>query len=292
MRRNLVLLFMTILLAATPARAANDAVQAAWSAADKAATKGPADVPLGDQAVLHLPAGMAFVPKAEAAALMKAWGNGDDARSLGMVAPYAEGQNWVLTIDHIADGYIKDDDAKNWNIGELLQSLKDGTAEQNKQREKMGIPALDVVGWVEPPAYDAATHRLVWSLKAVNRGSRPDDPASVNYNTYALGRDGYFELDLLSTDKRVEQEKPYAQKLLGALEYKPGKRYEDFNSSTDTIAEYGLAALIGGVVAKKLGLIALAGVFILKFAKIILVSLAVAGGGIAKFFRRARPPSA
>jgi uncharacterized membrane-anchored protein len=42
------------------------------------------------------------------------------------------------------------------------------------------------------------------------------------------------------------------------------------------------------VVAKKLRLLALAGVFILKFAKIILVSLAVVGGGVVKFFRGKR----
>ena len=156
----------------------------------------------------------------------------------------------------------------------------------------MGIKALDVIGWIESPNYDASNHRLVWSLKAVERGAETRTPAVVNYNTYALGRDGYFELDLLSSDERVENEKRYARAVLAALEYKPGKKYEDFNASTDHIAEYGLAALIGGVVAKKLGLLALAGVFILKFAKIILVSLAVAGGGVVKFFRRKRSDNA
>ena len=42
--------------------------------------------------------------------------------------------------------------------------------------------------------------------------------------------------------------------LLADLDYNSGKRYEDFNASTDHIAEYGLAALIGGIAAKKLGL--------------------------------------
>jgi len=286
MRFAFLLLSLFWLAGLSPSFADEAATKAAWAAAIKAATSGPADIPLGDQATLHLPDGMAFVPKAEAVGLMKAWGNGEDPRSYGMVVPKDEDQYWVLTIDHTADGYIKDDDAKNWNADELLQSLKDGTEEQNKERVAMGYPALDVVGWVEPPAYDAATHRLVWSMKAVDRGAKPDDVASVNYNTYALGRDGYFELDLLSTDKSIEAEKPYARKLLAALDYKAGKRYEDFNSTTDTIAEYGLAALIGGVVAKKLGLLALAGVFLAKFAKVILVGLAVAGGGVAKFFRR------
>jgi uncharacterized membrane-anchored protein len=143
-----------------------------------------------------------------------------------------------------------------------------------------------VKGWIQPPAYNADNHRLVWSIRLTDRGAAAGDPAIVNYNTYALGRDGYFELNLMTDEARVETEKTYAHTLLAALEYNQGKRYEDFNAGTDHVAEYGIAALIAGVAAKKLGLLAVIGVFLAKFAKIILVALAVAGGGIVKFFRR------
>ncbi len=262
------------------------AAQMAWQAAFKSATRGPSDIALGDQAVLHLPAEMAFMPKAEATALAKALGNSTGEGFFGIIIALSENENWMITVNHTAEGYVKDDDAKNWNADELLQSLKDGTEQQNKEREKLGIVALDIVGWIEPPNYDAADHRLVWSMKAVDRGAAADVPATVNYNTYALGRDGFFEFDLITNDDVIEKEKPYAKAVLDALAYNSGKRYEDFEASTDHIAEYGLAALIGGVVAKKLGLLALAAVFLAKFAKVILVGLAVAGGGAFKFFRR------
>jgi len=269
-----------------------NASQLAWDAASKAATRGPAEITLGDQAILHLPAEMAFVPKTEAVALMKSWGNSVDDRFMGMVTPTSDSEYWVMTVDHTAEGFVKDDDAKNWNADEMLKSLREGTEAQNEERQKMGIAALDIVGWIEPPAYDTGSHRLVWSMKAVERGAAQDAPATVNYNTYALGRDGYFQIDLLTADNVIEKEKPYVRAVLAALEYKPGKRYEDFNADTDTIAEYGIAALIGGVVAKKLGLLAIAGIFIAKFAKLILVGLAVAGGGIVKFFRGGRSAGA
>jgi len=256
----------------------------AWQTAIKAATSGPSDMPLGDQAILHIPPAMAFVPKAEAATLMKTWGNSTGDEFYGLVVPRSTEEYWVMTIDHTAEGYVKDDDAKNWNADDLLQSLKDGTEEQNKERAKMGIPALDIVGWIEKPNYDASSHRLIWSLKAVDRGAAADVAATVNYNTYALGRDGYFQINLLTSDTTIEKEKPHARKVLTALEYKPGKRYQDFNESTDHIAEYGLAALIGGVAAKKLGLLAVIGLFLAKFAKVILIGGAVAGGGLVKFF--------
>jgi uncharacterized membrane-anchored protein len=274
-----------VLGAAAPALAENPDPQKAWDEAVKAAVNGPSDVPFGDQAVLHLPSGYAFIPKPESVKLMEAWGNSSGEGFYGLIAPTADGQAWIMTVDHTAEGYVKDDDAKTWDAEALLQSLKDGTAEQNKKREELGIKPLDVTGWIEKPAYDATDHRLVWSLRAVSRGAPADEPATVNYNTYALGRDGYFQLDLLTNDKAIATEKKYAKDLIAALQYNQGKRYEDFNASTDHVAEYGLAALIGVVAAKKLGLLALAGVFILKFAKIFLVGAAVFGAAIFKFFR-------
>ena len=101
-----------------------------------------------------------------------------------------------------------------------------------------------------------------------------------------MGRDGYFSLNLLTSTDRVAADQKAAHELLAALSYNPGKRYEDFNASTDHIAEYGIAALIGGVAAKKLGLFAVIGVFVAKFAKVIFLAALAAGGGIWNFFRR------
>ena len=55
----------------------------------------------------------------------------------------------------------------------------------------------------------------------------------------------------------MERDKSAAHELLGALDYLEGKRYADFNASTDRVAEYGLAALVGGIAAfRVLGTIA------------------------------------
>ncbi len=77
-----------------------------------------------------------------------------------------------------------------------------------------------------------------------------------------------------------------AHELLADLSYNAGKRYEDFSATTDRIAAYGLAALIGGIAVKKLGLFAIFAAVVLKFAKVILVGVAGLGAGVMKFFRR------
>jgi uncharacterized membrane-anchored protein len=191
-----------------------------------------------------------------------------------------------VVIRHIKEGYIKDDDAKNWNADELLTSISDGVEQANKDRVARGFPELQVIGWVEPPGYDAATHRLVWSLLAKDKDEPDNAQKSINYNTYALGRDGYFSLNLLSGSERIASEKAVAHELLADLSYNAGKRYEDFSATTDRIAEYGLAALIGGIAIKKLGLFALIVALVLKFAKVIIIGAVVLGAGVMKFFRR------
>lgn len=113
----------------------------------------------------------------------------------------------------------------------------------------------------------------------------------VNYDTYALGRDGYFSLDMLTDQAHVEHDKIAAASVLAGLDYDAGHRYTDFNASTDHVAAYGLAALIGVVAVKKLGLLALIGVFALKFAKLGAVAIAALGAlGTKLFKRKAKAP--
>jgi uncharacterized membrane-anchored protein len=126
---------------------------------------------------------------------------------------------------------------------------------------------------------------LVWSILAKDRGSDTQG-ATINYNTYALGRQGYFELNLVTGEAYIAEDKKHAGAILAALDYKPGERYADFNAATDRVAEYGLAALIGGFAAKKLGLLAVIGVVLVKFWKLVLIGLAIAGGGLFKLLRR------
>ena len=261
-----------------------------WDDVAQAATKGPADVVLVDEAILHVPEGELFVPQPQADRLLNLYGNpGSNPEMPGLLLPRDPKATWFMPVRFHKAGYIKDDDARNWNVDEMLQGFKDGTAEQNKEREKAGVPGMEIVGWAKDgePRYDASKQRLVWAMTSHDIGAKEGDPPNVNYNTYALGRDGYFSMNLVTSLNDLPALKPVAERQLAALEYNPGKRYADFDASKgDHVAEYGLAALVVGVAAHKLGFIALALAFLLKFAKIIVIGLAVFGGSVMKFFRR------
>jgi uncharacterized membrane-anchored protein len=202
----------------------------------------------------------------------------------GLVFPQSDAQ-WFVTVSYEKSGHIQDDDAQNWDVDELLSSYKEGTAAANKEREKMGIPGIEVLGWAEKPDYNASTHRLAWAMDSREIGDTSGE-RGVNYNTYVLGREGYVSMNLVTGLEDLPKDKPAALQLIGAMSFDEGKRYADFNSATDHVAEYGLAALVAGVAAKKLGFLAMLAVFAAKFWKIALIGLAVAGGGISKFFKR------
>jgi uncharacterized membrane-anchored protein len=259
---------------------------AAWAAAEKTAVLGPAKVKLLDQADLQLTSDKVFIPATEANRIMVAMGNQSAPSRYGLIVSRKAGTRWIVDLTWTKEGYVRDGDAAEWKPDALLESLKEGTEAGNTERQARGLPALDVVGWVEPPAYNAATHRLVWSLALRERGGDPNLPQTINYNTYALGREGYFSLDLITGSDTVATDKQVATELLAALNYVPGKRYEDFNESTDKVAAYGLAALVGVVAAKKLGLIALVGAFMVKAWKLVAIAIAVGAAGIRRLFSK------
>lgn len=281
------LLAASLACAALAVRAADaPAENPAWTEAKAAAQVGPADVAIAGQAKLHLPQGRIFIPQPQAGKLLTAMGNpGQHSELAGLIFPQGGGE-WFATLRYIPSGYVKDGDAKDWKADELLASYKEGTEASNAERVKMGVPALEIVGWAEPPAYEAGSHRLVWAMSSKEKGAPDDAGRGVNYNTYALGREGYLSLNFVTDLKDLPAQKPDAQALLGALEFDAGKRYEDFNASTDHVAEYGLAALVLGVGAKKLGLLAVIAAFAAKSAKVIFLAVVGLGAVVTKFFKR------
>jgi uncharacterized membrane-anchored protein len=271
-------------VAQAPKRDQAAEMAAATAAAKAVAKEGPADIALKNQATLKLPAGYVFIPQPEADQMLRAMGNSADPTRLGIIFP-PDGLGGFVVARYINSGYVKDDEARDWKSEQMLQQLKEGTEEGNKERAELGIPAMQLVGWVQPPQYDDKSHRLVWSVESKQKGAAADERHGINYNTFVLGREGYISLNLVTDLKTVERDKAAATALLGATSFNAGKSYAEFNASTDKVAEYGIAALVAGVAAKKLGFFALLAVFAAKFAKIIALAAVALFVGLAKLFK-------
>ena len=74
-------------------------------------------------------------------------------------------------------------------------------------------------------------------------------------------------MQLTANRERIESLKPVARNLLASLSYNDGKKYTDFNASTDKVASYGLAAVVTG----KLGVLIPYGAKSHRFGKAYLV---------------------
>jgi uncharacterized membrane-anchored protein len=212
--------------------------------------EGPRELRLPNDIRVQLPSGYLWLGPKESDALLKRMGNLHNEDVLGMMTTAGEGQ-WFVVVSYEASGFVKDDEKIDAN--ELLTAMREGVAESNKERREAGFTEWHVDGWQEEPHYDQSSHRLIWSLTISDK-----EGASVNYSTRLLGRRGYASLNLVTDPATITKDKPHAAVLLAATSFAPGSRYEDFDASTDEVAEYGLAGLI----------LAGAGVGAAKFAKV------------------------
>jgi len=227
-----------------PTPAATASAAATSAPAEPPATKpelawreGPVKVDLGHELDLDLPGTYGFLGMPDAKKLMEKLGNFHNDTLIGLVTK--DDAKWLVTIRYEDSGYVKDDE--KIDADELLTALREGTEEANKERTAHGFAALHVSGWAEPPRYDKLPHHLVWALKADSA-----DGSSVNYNTRVLGRRGFVALNLITDPADLAANKPEAATLLAATRYRAGARYEDFDSSKDKVAEYGLVGLVLG----------------------------------------------
>lgn len=259
----------------------------AFEAAGAVAIYGPAQVKLRDQAILDLPEGYIYVPRDESNAVMAAMGNHTDELHMGSI--WGEEGDWFVSIDFDDSGYVEDDEARDWDVDAMYDNLVDGTEAQNEVRASQGIPALELTGWIQEPSYNEAEHQLIWSIGTKDEGAPDTLEQGVNYNTYALGREGYIALNLVTGMSTVENDKTVARELLSRIAYNEGKRYSDFNAATDNVAEYGIAALVGGFAAKKVGLFAALGLLLAKFWKLVIIAVIAIGAGARKIFGKRDP---
>ena len=240
----------------------------------------------GALATLNLPANFRYLTPADTErVLVEGWGNPPGNTTLGMIVPadvsLVSEEGWGVIVTYEGDGHVPDGDADTIKYGELLKEMQESTKEANADRKKQGYAAMTLVGWAETPSYDKSAHKLYWAKELRTEG---DDGNGLNYNIRVLGRQGVLVLNAVSSMKQIAAIKKEMKNVTAFTEFTPGNRYTDFNSSTDKTAEYGLAALVAGGVAAKLGLFGKLFALLLAFKKLILIGLGVGGTAIYNFF--------
>jgi uncharacterized membrane-anchored protein len=246
------------------------------------------------QATLKLAPGYSFLRAADAQRVLnQLWDNPPDSDVLGMILPSTDPKvlldkdSWAVVVNYTDEGYVSDADAAKIDYDDMLKDMKKGADEENPERLKQGYPAIELVGWAEPPRYDSASHKLYWArnLKFKNADGS-DDGQTLNYSIRVLGRQGYLSLNAVAPIDQLAKVRADMPQVLDMTEFDQGQRYADYNASTDKLAAYGIGALVAGGIAAKAGLFTKLGLLLLGLKKFLVIGIAAIGGFFAKLFKR------
>jgi len=243
-------------------------------------------------ATLKVPEGLRYLNGRDALiVLVKLWGNPPMTEPLGLLMPADAGplspDSWAVIITYEEEGYVKDQDAEKIDYNDLLQKMQKDTLEANKEREKQGYPKVELVGWAAAPRYDKVAHKLYWAKELKFGGENGN---TLNYNIRVLGRRGVLVLNAVAAMLQLPEIEKNAPKILAALDFNPGNRYADFSeASGDKVASYGIAALVAGGVAAKLGLFKGLWVLLLGLKKFVIIAFVALAAWFRKLFGKSKP---
>ena len=212
--------------------------------------EGPATADLDTIAQVEIPKGFRFADRAGTKIFMELTHN-VPGREIGVILP--ADAHWFITFEFNPVGYVKDDERNRIDADALIADIRSATERANAERRRRGWEAMEIVGWQQPPRYDAETHNLMWAIRG-----KSDRDEVVNYSVRLLGRGGVMEADLVLDRQHLAESMPQLRDVLQGFSFKAGQRYAEFRPG-DKVAAYGLTALIAGGVgaaAAKSGLLA------------------------------------
>jgi uncharacterized membrane-anchored protein len=202
--------------------------------------KCPCNAQLGTIAAMSVPEGFVFVGRDGIGAFMEATQNPASGDELGVIAA-ANDTNWFLLFSFQQIGYVKDDEKDNLDADAILESIRKGTEQGNRERRKKGWETLQITGWNRRPFYDPKTNNLTWATMA--RAESSGD--TVNHSVRLLGRSGVMKADVVAAPGELTLAVAESTQLLQGFAFNSGNRYAEFRSG-DKVASYGLTALIAG----------------------------------------------
>jgi uncharacterized membrane-anchored protein len=241
----------------------------------------------GGIAKINIPKGFHFLGKEDAEKVVyDIWSNPRGGSPIaGLLTPdnqkLLSDNSWAFIITYEDMGYVSDEDADKINYDDMLKDIQKDEADENKEREKEGFPAIHLVGWAQKPFYDKNRKVLHWA-KELAFGTEPDH--TINYNVRVLGRKGVLVLNAVGSMGNLPDINKSIEGVLSSVEYTTGNTYQEFQPSVDKVAAWTIGGLVAGKVLAKVGILAM----IAKFGKVIFLAVGGAGTAVWRFIRGRR----
>ncbi len=239
---------------------------------------GPVTGKLGGEATVSVPDKHLFIEQPSALKqFFEITQNVYDSSVKGILLPPLAGDaQWWVVFQFQADGYVKDEDKDDIDADAILETLQKGTEAGNASRRERGWDEIKITGWHTKPKYDQATHNLEWATIVESKSGK-----SVNYEVRLLGRRGVMSATLIDSPEAIAATLPALRAAIGSFTYVAGEDYGSYQEG-DKVAEYTLAALIGGgtlALAAKTGILQ-------KFWKFIVAGFVALAAGVKRLFSR------
>lgn len=236
------------------------------------------------QAHLEVKPGFHFLGHDDARKVLEQyWGNPPDDSVLGLLVPddsqLGMDHSWAVVVTYSDEGYVSDEEAAKMDFDAMLKQMQQDTLDANADRKQAGYGAVELVGWAQPPRYDAVGKRIHWAKELAFDGEQDH---TVNYDIRVLGRGGFLSLNAVADAADLARVRQGMEQVLPMAQFDAGQRYADYKPGSDKLAAYGIAALVGGGIAAKAGLFAKLGALLLAAKKLVVLVLV----GIAGLFRR------
>ncbi|MET0466404.1 MAG: DUF2167 domain-containing protein [Chitinophagaceae bacterium] len=229
---------------------------------------------------LNVPPGFKFLESEKAKYVIEdLWGNPPTQAPLGLLLPASGkvlGDSYAFVVHFEDIGYVKDDDASKMDYDDLLKSMKKDNVESNGERTKLNLATMNLVGWASKPYYDKDKKILHWAKEYQVEG---EDVNTLNYDIRVLGRKGVLNLQAVATMEQLDSVNAHINDVITMATFTDGNRYSDFDSGTDNVAAWTIGGLVAGKMLAKVGFFAI----ILKYLKLIIAGVVLAGGAIWRF---------
>lgn len=242
-------------------------------------TQGPGKVPVGEVAEIAIDPQYLALDHAGTQRFLELTQNPSQGNEVAVVAPASE-EGWFLVFEFDEIGFVRDDEKDELDADAMLASIREGTEAGNAERTKRGWPTMEIVGWQEPPHYDARTNNLTWAIIGQSGGEK-----TVNKLVKLLGRRGVMTVTIVASPEEIAAVSTKAEALLAGYEFRQGHSYAEFVEGSDSVAEIGLKGLIlggAGAALIKSGLLG-------KFWKLIVAGVAGVGALAQRLLGRAKP---
>lgn len=194
----------------------------------------------------------------------------------------------AVELMYVPTGFVDAGDFNTISPAALLDNVRSGTEARNAKRAAEGLPTMHVVGWLQQPTYNQTTHIATWAVE----GSDSTGGDVANVIAVRLGREGYEGIRLITDAKSFQPIGNPLDVVANNFSFAPGEDYAD-HVSTDRVAGYGLAGLVGALIgAKAVKVAAVGGGLLLlkalgaKLMVLLLLPLAFAKSIIRRFRNR------